>query len=34
MSDGMRLALEAGIGHEHEYVRFWSRVHQQHNDKR
>ena len=23
---GMRLALEAGIGHEREYVRFWSRV--------
>jgi PadR family transcriptional regulator, regulatory protein AphA len=26
MRDGMRLALEAGIGHEREYVRFWSRV--------
>jgi PadR family transcriptional regulator, regulatory protein AphA len=23
---GPRLALEAGIGHEREYVRFWSRV--------
>jgi PadR family transcriptional regulator AphA len=23
---GMRLALESGIGHEREYVRFWSRV--------
>jgi DNA-binding PadR family transcriptional regulator len=23
---GMRLALEAGIGHEREYVRFWSRL--------
>jgi PadR family transcriptional regulator, regulatory protein AphA len=26
MSEGMGLALEAGIGHEREYVRFWSRV--------
>ncbi len=26
MSEGMRLALEAGIGHEREYIRFWSRV--------
>jgi DNA-binding PadR family transcriptional regulator len=26
MSDGMRLALESGIGHEEEYVRFWSRL--------
>jgi PadR family transcriptional regulator AphA len=23
---GMRLALEGGIGHQREYVRFWSRV--------
>ncbi len=23
-TEGMRLALEAGIGHEREYVRFWS----------
>lgn len=23
--EGMRLALEAGIGHEREYIRFWSR---------
>ena len=23
MEDGMRLALECGIGHEREYVRFW-----------
>lgn len=23
---GMRLALEAGIGHEREYVRFWSKL--------
>jgi PadR family transcriptional regulator, regulatory protein AphA len=26
MSQGMRLALEAGIGHAREYVRFWSRL--------
>jgi PadR family transcriptional regulator, regulatory protein AphA len=26
MTEGMRLALEAGIGHEREYVRFWSKV--------
>jgi DNA-binding PadR family transcriptional regulator len=26
MLDGMRLSLEAGIGHEREYVRFWSRL--------
>jgi PadR family transcriptional regulator, regulatory protein AphA len=26
MTDGMRLALEAGIAHEREYVRFWSRL--------
>jgi DNA-binding PadR family transcriptional regulator len=26
MSKGMRLALEAGVGHEREYVRFWTRV--------
>ena len=24
MAEGMRLALEAGIGHAREYVRFWS----------
>ena len=24
LPEGMRLALEAGIGHEREYVRFWS----------
>lgn len=23
---GIRLALEAGVGHEQEYVRFWSRL--------
>ena len=26
MSEGVRLSLESGIGHEREYVRFWSRV--------
>jgi PadR family transcriptional regulator, regulatory protein AphA len=26
MTEGMRLALEAGIGHERQYVRFWSSV--------
>jgi DNA-binding PadR family transcriptional regulator len=26
MPRGMRLALEAGIGHEREYIRFWSEV--------
>lgn len=26
MAEGMRLALESGIGHEREYVRFWSAV--------
>ena len=26
MTDGMRLALEAGIGHEREYLRFWGRL--------
>jgi DNA-binding PadR family transcriptional regulator len=26
MPRGMRLALEAGIGHEREFVRFWSQV--------
>ena len=26
MTSGMRLALESGIGHQREYVRFWSRV--------
>jgi DNA-binding PadR family transcriptional regulator len=26
MPRGMRLALEVGIGHEREYVRFWSRL--------
>lgn len=26
MPDGMRLALEAGLGHEREFIRFWSRL--------
>lgn len=26
MPEGMRLALEGGIGHQREYVRFWARV--------
>lgn len=26
MTTGMRLALDAGLGHEREYVRFWKRV--------
>jgi PadR family transcriptional regulator AphA len=26
MARGMRLALEAGIGHEQEFIRFWSRL--------
>lgn len=26
MPEGMRLSLEAGIGHEREYVRFWSHL--------
>lgn len=26
MTDGMRLALESGMGHEREFVRFWSAV--------
>jgi PadR family transcriptional regulator AphA len=26
MTRGMRLALEAGTGHEREYIRFWTRV--------
>jgi PadR family transcriptional regulator AphA len=28
MSDGMRLALKAGIGHEKEFIRFWKRLRQ------
>ena len=26
MTDGMRLALESGMGHEREFVRFWREV--------
>jgi PadR family transcriptional regulator AphA len=26
MSDGMRLALECGLGHEREYVRYWKKL--------
>ena len=26
LAEGQRLALESGIGHEREYVRFWTRV--------
>ena len=26
MTEGARLALEAGIGHEREYIRFWTEV--------
>jgi DNA-binding PadR family transcriptional regulator len=26
MPEGMRLALEGGIGHEREYLKFWSRL--------
>jgi DNA-binding PadR family transcriptional regulator len=26
MPNGMRLALESGIGHEREYIRFWKRL--------
>ena len=26
LAPGVRLALESGIGHEREYVRFWRRV--------
>lgn len=26
MTEGQRLALEAGIGHEHEFIRFWESV--------
>ena len=34
MSDGMRLSVESGIGHEREYVRFWSRLKEGGNKKR
>lgn len=26
MTDGMRLALDAGLGHEREFVRFWRKI--------
>ncbi len=26
LPDGVRLTIEAGIGHEREYIRFWSRL--------
>jgi len=26
LTEGMRLSVEAGIGHEREYIRFWSRL--------
>jgi PadR family transcriptional regulator AphA len=32
MSEGIRLALESGIGHEREYVRFWSRLRDRRNE--
>lgn len=34
MPDGMRLALEAGIGHEREYIRFWSSVKEEGDERR
>jgi PadR family transcriptional regulator AphA len=34
MSEGIRLALESGIGHEREYVRFWSRLRERRNENR
>src|SRR6266545_687641 len=34
MSDGMRLSVESGIGHEREYLRFWSRLQDGRNKKR
>jgi PadR family transcriptional regulator, regulatory protein AphA len=33
IADGVRLSLEAGIGHEREYVRFWSRLREDRNKK-
>jgi PadR family transcriptional regulator AphA len=26
LPEGQRLSLEAGIGHEREYIRFWTRL--------
>jgi hypothetical protein len=34
MSEGVRLSLEAGIGHEREYIRFWSRLKEGRTKKR
>jgi PadR family transcriptional regulator, regulatory protein AphA len=31
LPEGQRLALECGIGHEREFIRFWSRLAQQHD---
>jgi PadR family transcriptional regulator AphA len=33
MPEGMRLALEAGIGHAREYVRFWSGLRKRRGDR-
>jgi DNA-binding PadR family transcriptional regulator len=30
LAEGVKLSLESGIGHEREYVRFWSRLTQAH----
>ena len=30
LPEGQRLALECGIGHEREFIRFWSRLAQEH----
>jgi DNA-binding PadR family transcriptional regulator len=34
MPEGVRLSLESGIGHEREYVRFWSRLREGRKKKR
>jgi DNA-binding PadR family transcriptional regulator len=34
MSDGMRLSVESGIGHEREYVRFWASLQDGRNKRR
>jgi DNA-binding PadR family transcriptional regulator len=33
VADGVRLSIEAGIGHEREYVRFWSRLKERGNEE-
>lgn len=33
MPRGMRLALEAGMGHEREFIRFWTDVHERHSEE-